>query len=94
MALEFPKCFRLQNPVFSFFFVRKIAAELTSVPVFLYFMLDAIQRGLTSGARSVPRIPTRELPAAKVEHTNLTTTPLGRSLQNPIFEVHVTLLNF
>ena len=36
--------------------VRKIGPELTSVPIFLYFMWDAAQHGLTNGARSTPGI--------------------------------------
>ena len=41
----------------SSFCLRKIVAELTSVPVFLYFVHGMLpQCGLTSGARSTPGI--------------------------------------
>ena len=45
--------------------------------IFLYCMWDAPQRGLTSGARSTPKIHTYEAWAAEVKHADLTTTPLG-----------------
>ena len=43
-----------------------------------------LQHGLTSGARSVPRIQNCEPQTAEAEHTNLTTRPPG-CLFPPIF---------
>ena len=57
------------------FSLRKIAAQLTSVPIFLYFMWMLPQRGLMSCARSAPRIRTRKPWTTKAEHMNLTTGP-------------------
>ena len=67
-----------------YFFVceKKTGPELTSVPIFLYFVCGMLpQHGLVSGvyvctwdANPCPWKPW----AAKVEHTNLTTTPLGQ----------------
>ena len=41
------------------------------------------QHGLTSGARSAPRIQTCKSRAAEVEHANLTTMPPGQPLNSP-----------
>uniref|UniRef100_A0A9L0RMZ8 Membrane associated ring-CH-type finger 2 n=1 Tax=Equus caballus TaxID=9796 RepID=A0A9L0RMZ8_HORSE len=63
--------------------VRKIVAELTSVPVSLYFICGTPpQRGLTSGARSTPGIRTCEPRAAEREHANLTIVPPGQPLNH------------
>ena len=80
---------RNENLLFLFcFFVRKVVAELTSVPVFLYFMsLCGLppQRGLTSDARSTPGIRNCEPWATKAERVNLTTIPPGRPQELTIF---------
>ena len=64
---------------FSSFCLGKIGSELTSTPIFLYFVWGMQPRQtLTNGARSMPRIWTSEPWAAEAECMNLTTTPLGR----------------
>ena len=64
------------------FLLRKIGPEVTSVPIFLYFICGTLpQHGLMSSARSVLRIQTGEPRATKVEHVNLIITPLGRPLK-------------
>ena len=54
-----------------FFLVRKIVAELTSVPIFLYFMWDAATAWLDEWCRSTSRIQTQEPWAREVEQAEL-----------------------
>ena len=59
----------------SSFCLRKIATELTSVPIFLYFVWGILpQHGL---CRSAARIQTCEPRATEMEHMNLITMPQG-----------------
>ena len=61
--------------------MRKTGPELTSVPMFLYFVCGMPpQHGLMSGARS--GIRTSEPWTAEAEGANLATTPPG---QPPVF---------
>ena len=63
------------------FLLRETGPELTSVPIFLYFVHGLLpQHGLTSGVMSTPGIRTSEPQAVEVECANLTTVPLGRPL--------------
>ena len=71
--------------------MRKIGPELTSMPIFLYFMWDVPQHGLMSTARSAPRIQTCKPQAAKAECVNLTTTPLGQPQQYLLFEDEIKI---
>ena len=65
-----------------FFWVRKIVAELTSVPIFLYFMWDAATVWLDEQCVGPPPgIQTCKPWAAEVECVNLTTTPRGQPLE-------------
>ena len=65
--------------IFFFFpLVRKTVAELTSVPIFLYFVCGMLsQHGLMSGAMSALGIRNHKAWTAEAEHTKLTTTLLG-----------------
>ena len=64
------------------FLLRKAGPELTSVPIFLYFLYVGClpQHGLMSSAMSAPGIQTGGPRAAKAERVNLTTVPLGQPL--------------
>ena len=73
----------------SFFWVRKIVSELTSVPIFPYFLCGMPpQHGLMSVCRSAPRIWTHEPWAGEGDRVNLTTLPPGQpqdcSLEEPL----------
>ena len=70
----------------SFFRLRKIVAELTSVPVFLYFVYGMPpEHGLMSSATSMPGVQTCEPWATDAEHMNLTTIPPGQPHADFIF---------
>ena len=60
------------------FGLRKTVAELTLVPIFLYFKRDAGTVWLDSGARSAPGMQTCKPWAATVKHMKLTTMPHGQ----------------
>ena len=62
----------VQNNMFSFISCKLIVAELTSVPVFLYFVCGmSPKHGLVSGGPHLGSEP------CKAEHVNLATMPLG-----------------
>ena len=65
--------------IYLFFWVRKIGPELTSVPIFLYFVCGMLlQHGFMNVGRSAPRTRTPYPWATEAEHVNLTNTPPGR----------------
>ena len=74
-----PELISAPNPLF---LERKTGPELTSVPIFLYFLYvgHLPQHGLTNGAMSAPGIRTGKPSVAKAECENLTTAPPGRPL--------------
>ena len=60
------------------FFFRKIGPELTSVPIFLYFICGTPATAWLAKLRVVPPgISTGEPRAAEADSANLTTMPLG-----------------
>ena len=65
--------------VFPSFLVRKIGPELTSVPIFPYFICGTPpHHGLMSGVGwCLGSEPVSKPLATEVEHANLTTTPQG-----------------
>ena len=71
---------------FSSFSLRKIVAELTSVPIFPYFVCGHRQStAWWAVCRSVPGIWTYATWATEAECTNFTTMPLGRPLLLPSY---------
>ena len=63
--------------------MRKIGPELTSVPIFLYFVSGMPpQHGLMSGVYVLTQIGTHEPQAAEVDLVNVTTMPPGQPLAN------------
>ena len=69
----------------SFFCLMKISPELTSVPIFLYFLCGLPQR-LDKWCRSMPRIQTCEPSPLKRSVLDLTTTSWGRPHSLFIFQ--------
>ena len=66
---------------FSIFCLGKTVTELTSVPIFLYFVCGTLpQHGWWVLCRSEPRIQTREPQATKAECMNLAPTSPGQPL--------------
>ena len=62
------------------FFLRKIVAELISVPIFLYFLYVGHLHSVAwwEMCKSSPGIRTCKLQASQADCMNLTTTPLGQ----------------
>ena len=76
----------------SSFCLTKISPELTSVPVFLYFVCGMLpQHGWWAVCRSAPGIQTRESWAPELEHVNLTTMPPGWPLAKLLIGAFVIL---
>ena len=66
------------------FLVRKIVAELTSLPILRYFVCGMPpQHGLMTGTRTVPRIQTTN-PRPEVERRTLTTLPRGQPPESAV----------
>ena len=71
-----------------FLLVGKLLPELTSAPIFLYFVCGMLpQHGLMMVCSSATRIWTREPQAAEVERVNLTTPP-GHPLKGALSYVN------
>ena len=70
---------------------RKVASELTSVPILLYFLYEGCHHSMAWWAmcRSMPGIWTHKPRAAKVECMNLTTTPPGWPLMLEFLDAHL-----
>ena len=68
----------LELHLFFFFLVRKISPELTSVPVFLYFVCGTLHSMAGEWCMSVPGMWICKLGLPKQSVPNLTTGPLGR----------------
>ena len=72
-------CSFLSLPLSFFLLLKKISPELTSMPIFLYFMWDACHRMAWQVVpRSTPGIQSSEPQAAEAECGNLTDVPPGR----------------
>ena len=73
--------------------MKKSDLELTSVPIFLHFVCGMLpQHGLMSSVW-VPH-PESEPLAAKAEHENLTTTPLGWPRKSFFFKLDTVLPSY
>ena len=77
----------------SFFFLRKILPELTSVPIFLYFLCGSLPQHGWQWWRSLPRIQTHKLRLPKWSVPNSSTAPAPPQMIVLILELTDTLNN-